>query len=319
MSAREMQPQLNLKGNQPMPSSKYAIASLSTALLSMGFSSANAADMAISGTPPATAKVGQQYNFQPSVGNANRSQLEFSYVNLPAWMGDYRKCGCLIGTPSEPGVYANIQIQAWDGEHFAQTPPFNITVQGTGAEAAPPQPLKISGSPSPSAVVGDYYSFAPTVVAPNGAALTYAIANKPSWTQFSTATGNLSGVPAASSVGTDAGISISVSDGAISATMPQFNIAVAAAAASVAGSATLTWAKPTLNTDGSPLINLAGYVVRYGTSTGALNNQISIGSPNSTDVEISNLSAGNWYFEVAAINTANVESQFSALASKAIP
>jgi hypothetical protein len=302
-----------------MPSLKYAMASLITALLSMTCFSANAAEMTISGTPPATVAVGQQYNFQPVVENANRSNLEFSYVNRPAWTPDFRHCGCLIGVPNEPGVYANIQIQAWDGEHFAQTPPFTITVQGANTAAATPQPLKISGSPSPTAVVGEFYSFAPTVVAPSGSAMTYAIANKPNWTQFSAATGSLSGVPAASSVGTDSGIMISVSDGAMSATLPQFNIAVAAAAAPDAGSAALSWSKPTQNTDGSPLTNLAGYVIRYGTSAAALNSQISIGSANSTDVEISNLAAGNWYFEVAAINSANVESQFSALASKAIP
>jgi hypothetical protein len=302
-----------------MPSLKYAMASLITALLSMTCFSANAAEMTISGTPPAVAAVGQQYNFRPSVANANVSQLEFSYVNRPDWTRAYRGCGCLIGVPNAPGVYANVQIQAWDGEHFAQTPPFTITVQGTKTESPAPQTLKISGSPSTTAVVGEFYNFAPTVVAPSGSALTYAISNRPNWTQFSAVTGSLSGVPAASSVGSDAGITISVSDGAMSATLPQFNIAVAAAAASVAGSATLSWAKPTQNTDGSPLTNLAGYVVRYGTSAAALSSQISIGSPNSTDVEISNLAAGNWYFEVAAINTSNVESQFSVMANKAIP
>jgi hypothetical protein len=300
-----------------MPSLKYAMASLTTALLSMTCFSANAAEMTISGTPPATATVGEQYDFRPSIDNANRSQLQFSYINRPDWTRAYGGCGCLIGVPTAPGVYANIRILAWDGEHFAQTAPFTITVHGT--KTASPQPLKISGSPSTAAEVGEFYNFAPTVVAPSGSALTYTIANKPGWTQFSAATGTLSGVPAANSVGTDTGVTISVSDGALSATLPQFNIAVAAAATPAAGSATLTWAKPTQNTDGSPLTNLAGYVVRYGTSAAALSSQISIGSPNSTDVEISNLAAGNWYFEVAAINTSNVESQFSALASKAVP
>jgi hypothetical protein len=312
-----MQRQFILKRNHPMPNLKYAMASSITALLSVTCFSANAAEMTISGTPPATATVGQQYSFRPVVENANRSHLVFSYVNLPAWTPPhYSKCGCLIGIPNAPGVFANIQIQAWDGEHFAQTRPFTITVQGTKTTA--PQPLKISGAPSSTAVVGKFYSFAPTVVAPSGAALTYAIANRPNWSQFSAATGSLSGVPTASSVGTDAGITIKVSDGAESATLPQFNIAVAAAAAPAAGSASLSWSKPTQNTDGSPLTDLAGYVIRYGTSAAALNSQISIGSPNSTDVEISNLAAGNWYFEVASINTADVESQFSAPISKAI-
>jgi hypothetical protein len=302
-----------------MPKLKYAVASLITALLSMTYFSAHAAEMTISGTPPATGTVGEQYSFRPVVNNANQSQLEYSYVNRPAWAPPhYSTCGCLIGVPNEPGVYANIQIQAWDGEHFAQTRPFTITVLGTNT-ASTPQPLKLSGSPPSTAVVGEFYNFSPTVVAPSGSALTYAIANRPSWTQFSAATGNLSGVPTASSVGTDAGVMISVSDGAMSATLPLFNIAVAAAAAPTAGSATLSWYKPTQNTDGTPLTNLAGYVIRYGTSAAALNSQISLGSPDSTDVEISNLSAGNWYFEVASINTSNVESQFSSLVSRVIP
>jgi hypothetical protein len=308
-----------LKGNQPMPSLKYAVASVITALLFMTCFSASAAEMTISGAPPATAAVGQQYSFSPVVDNANASQLEFSYVNRPAWMPNYRKCGCLIGVPNHPGVYADIQIQAWDGEHFAQTQPFTITVQGAKTAAQTTQPLKISGSPPSTAVVGEFYSFAPTVVAPAGSALTYAIVDKPNWTQFSAATGSLSGVPAATSVGTDTGITINVSDGAMSATLPQFNIEVTSATAPSVGSAILSWSKPTQNTDGSPLTNLAGYLVRYGSNAAALNSQISVGSADSTDIEISNLVAGNWYFEVAAINTAQAESQFSALASKAIP
>ena len=38
-------------------------------------------------------------------------------------------------TPMAPGVYPDIQIQAWDGEHFAVTAPFTITVLGVGTMA----------------------------------------------------------------------------------------------------------------------------------------------------------------------------------------
>jgi hypothetical protein len=37
------------------------------------------------------------------------------------------------------------------------------------------------------------------------------------------------------------------------------------------------------------------------------------------EVEIENLSAGVWYFEVAAVNSRNVESQFSQAVSKQMP
>jgi hypothetical protein len=87
-------------------------------------------------------------------------------------------------------------------------------------------------------------------------------------------------------------------------------------ASSPSGDATLSWSVPTENTNGSPLTNLTGYVVRYGTSTSALNSQLSV---KTNEVEIENLKAGTWYFEVASVNSANVESQFSMPVSKLIP
>jgi len=86
----------------------------------------------------------------------------------------------------------------------------------------------------------------------------------------------------------------------------------------VTGSAYITWSAPTQNTDGSPLTNLAGYVIQYGTSIASLNNQISIGSANSTNTEIENLSPGTWFFEIAAVNILNVEGQFSSIVSATI-
>jgi hypothetical protein len=175
--------------------------------------------------------------------------------------------------------------------------------------------LQISGAPATMAEVGQFYSFRPTVVASAGSSLTYAVANMPAWAQFSATTGTLSGTPSTGSVATDANIVVSVSNGAQSAALPAFNITVqpALVTPAVAGIASLSWAPPTGNTNGSPLTNLAGYVIRYGTSSTALNTQISVASASTTGMEITNLSPGNWYFEVAAINTANAEGQFSSI------
>jgi hypothetical protein len=291
---------------------KFKAAS-TTLLLSMIYFSATA-QMTISGTPPATATVGKEYYFVPVVQNANQKTLQFNYVSRPAWSADYMGSGAIIGTPTAPGVYSNIQIQAWDGEHFAETAPFTITVVGAGTT-----PLKISGTPATTATVGKFYSFTPTVVAPAGSSLTYSVSNKPSWTQFSSATGSLAGTPGAGNVATDSDIVMTVSDGAKSASLAAFNIAVQSASSGATGEATLSWSKPTDNTNGTPLNNLAGYVVRYGTNPAALTSQISVGSANTTDVEINNLSPGNWYFEVASVNTANMESEFSSAVSKTIP
>ncbi len=222
-----------------------------------------------------------------------------------------------MGTPTTPGVYANIQIGAWDGEHYAVLPPFTITVRGAGTPPPTVGTLQISGAPATTVMVGQFYSFRPTVVASPGSSLIYKVANKPSWAQFSTATGTLTGTPAAGNVATDPNIVISVSNGAKSAALSAFNIAVEPTVAP--GTANLSWSKPAQNTNGSPLTDLAGFIVRYGKSAAALTSQISVGSPNATNVEIGNLAAGSWFFEVAAVNAANVVGQFSALVGKVIP
>jgi len=191
-----------------------------------------------------------------------------------------------------------------------------FTLSAPGSTAAPvAQTLQISGTPAPTAEIGQFYSFRPTVVASAGSSLTYAVANKPAWAQFSATTGTLSGTPSTGSVATDANIVVSVSNGAQSAALPAFNITVQPA---LAGTASLSWSRPTENTNGTPLTDLAGYVIRYGTSSTALNNKISVASASATGAEITNLSPGNWSFAVSAINTANVESQLSAIVGKTI-
>ncbi len=217
----------------------------------------------------------------------------------------------------------------WDNEGYAYSANLigsSITWAGSaftlGASTAAPvaQTLQISGSPATAAEVGQYYSFSPTVMASTGSSLSYAVGNKPAWAQFSATTGTLSGTPSTGSAATDANIVVSVSNGAQSAALPAFNITVQPAPVTsvVPGTAILSWSPPTKNIDGSPLTNLAGYVVRYGTSSTALNNKLSVASASATGVEITNLSPGNWDFAVSAINTANVESRFSAIASKTI-
>jgi hypothetical protein len=175
--------------------------------------------------------------------------------------------------------------------------------------------LKISGTPATSAEVGRFYSFTPTVVASRGSTLRYSIANKPAWAQFSASRGTLSGTPTSNSIGSDANIRLSVTNGSTSASLPTFSIAVIQP---VVGTASLSWSPPTHNPDGSPLKDAAGYVIRYGSQLGALNTQISIGSANTTSAVIEKLTKGTWYFEIATINTAGVLSQFTSAVSAVI-
>lgn len=167
------------------------------------------------------------------------------------------------------------------------------------------QPPTISGNPPTSVTVGQAYAFQPTANDPEGHALQFSITNKPSWATFSATTGQLTGTPTASNVGSYPGISITVSDGTSTVSLPAFSIAVNP---SPIGTAELLWVPPTLNEDGSPVTNLAGYKVRYGQSPASLTQVVDIPTATTTSVRIEGLAAGIWYFTVSAYTTNGVES-----------
>lgn len=87
----------------------------------------------------------------------------------------------------------------------------------------------ISGTPATVAVSGSAYGFTPTASVPSGT-ISYAIANKPAWAGFNTATGALTGTPTASQVGTYGGIVISAVANGLTAQLAPFSITVTAPA-----------------------------------------------------------------------------------------
>jgi len=179
----------------------------------------------ISGSPPPTATVGRSYSFRPTASDANGDALTFSIANRPAWASFSSSTGRLSGAPGSTrvGTYSNIVISVSDGRASAALPPFSITVVAANS------PPTISGSPPPTATVGRSYSFRPNASDPNGDALTFSIANRPSWASFNSRTGRLSGTPGSTRVGTYPNIVISVSDGRASTALPAFTITVVAA------------------------------------------------------------------------------------------
>jgi hypothetical protein len=266
----------------------------------------------ITGTPPTSVTVGTAYSFQPTANDADGNPLTFSITNAPAWATFSTTTGRLQGTPtaSNVGTFGNIVIRVSDGQATAQLPAFSIIVN-----SAPNRAPVISGTPSTSVVAGTAYSFQPTASDPDGNSLTYSITNAPAWATFSTTTGRLQGTPTAANVGTYSNIVIRVSDGTASASLAAFNITVVAVAG---GSATLTWTPPTTNTNGTPLTNLAGYRVRWGTAAGNYPNAVTLNNPGLATYVVGNLAPGTYYFVVTALNSSGVESQFSNMASKTI-
>jgi hypothetical protein len=91
-------------------------------------------------------------------------------------------------------------------------------------------PLTVSGTPPTSAVVGKPYYFNPVASGGNGKTLKWSILHEPLWTGFQTTSGYLNGTPTAQYVGNVIGVTISVTDGTTTASLPSFNIHVAAAA-----------------------------------------------------------------------------------------
>ena len=78
-----------------------------------------------------------------------------------------------------------------------------------------------------------------------------------------------------------------------------------------AGTATINWTPPTENVDGSALTDLAGYHIHYGTASGNYTQTITVSNPGLTTYVVSNLTAGTYYFAVAAVNSSGIESPLS--------
>jgi len=77
------------------------------------------------------------------------------------------------------------------------------------------------------------------------------------------------------------------------------------------GSVTLSWTAPTARTDGSPLTNLAGYKIFYGRMSGIYDYRIDINNPGIVAYVVENLVSGDWYFAMAAYDSAGLESDRS--------
>lgn len=85
------------------------------------------------------------------------------------------------------------------------------------------------------------------------------------------------------------------------------------------GTATLSWSAPHTNADGSPLSDLAGFRVYYGTAHGKYSKSITVNSPSALRYTIENLPAGNtYYMTVTAFDTSGNESAASTEVSKSI-
>jgi hypothetical protein len=194
----------------------------------------------ISGVPATSVMVDQAYSFQPAAEDPDGDKLRFSISNRPSWASFSTSTGRLSGTPGTANIatYSNIVISVNDGTVTRSLPAFAIQVQGPNNRAP-----TISGTPATSVQATHTYTFQVSASDPDGDKLVYRINNKPRWATFSTASGRLSGTPAATDVGSYSNLIISVSDGRVSTSLPAFAITVTAPtnrAPTITGSAPTT-------------------------------------------------------------------------------
>jgi hypothetical protein len=191
----------------------------------------------------------------------------------------------------------------------------------SGSSSNPVAAIALQGVPPVSATVGSDYSFQPTVT-PSNTVITFTATGLPAWLSFDTRTGALSGTPAAKDQGTTGHIIIAASNGSSNASMTPFTIQVKALNSSpqsgTTGSVKLSWAAPTENTDGTPVTNLAGYHIYYGTSTDELTMSIDVVGATSTTYLVEGLLDGTYYFSVLAYNTEGADSGRSNITNKTI-
>jgi hypothetical protein len=263
--------------------------------------------LALKGAPSA-ATAGQKFEFAPQVSGTGGQKIAYGLKTNVSWLTIDRRTGVVTGTPSAKDVGSAYYVINVGNERKSAELAGSIHVN-----PAPNKAPTITGAPSINAVAGQAYTFAPKAADADGDKLTFSIQNKPSWALFNSATGALTGTPAAA--GSFKNIQISVSDGKATTALAAYNLTINPVKT---GNAQVTWTAPTQSVDGQALADLAGYRVLYGTSPDKLNQKLELPGASTTTVAIEELTSGTYYFAVKAYTSSGVESTLSEVAYKII-
>lgn len=114
-------------------------------------------------------------------------------------------------------------------------------------------------------------------------------------------------MPTPGDEGVYTGIRISASDGALMSSL-QFDVTVTSIGSS---SVILAWNPPTQNEDGSPLTDLGGYKIFYGTEPGDYTIEIRVENPGLSSYVVGNLTPTTYFFAAKSFNTNGVDSDFT--------
>lgn len=185
----------------------------------------------------------------------------------------------------------------------------------SGRSASSNRAPVISGRSPAETPADESFDFRPHADDADGDRLVFSVANKPAWARFNPETGRLHGTPALRDIGVYTGITIVVSDGQSSATLPAFELTVTEGSSDIV---TLAWDPPTQNEDGSHLRDLAGYRIYVGHDPDKLHRVIVLHNPGLTRYVIEHLRPATWYFAMTSFNQRGRESRRSATVSKRV-
>ncbi|MEL7039049.1 MAG: DUF4347 domain-containing protein, partial [Cyanobacteria bacterium J06592_8] len=171
-----------------------------------------------------TATEDDLYTYNITATDPDADVISINSIVLPDWLsftdnGD--GTAILTGTPTneQVGTPQTVQLQVTDGE-LTEIQDFNIAVNNTNDAPT------ISGTPATSVDENSPYNFLPIANDIDGDLLTFSIENLPSWAAFNTETGEVSGTPTDTDIGTTLDIIIGISDGVEIVSLPAFNLTV---------------------------------------------------------------------------------------------
>lgn len=188
---------------------------------------------------------------------------------------------------------------------------FTASIAAAAQLSASDGRITITGKPGAAVVQNTQYDFQPQADSIRNVPLRFSVTGKPRWATFERHTGRLSGMPSEGDVGQSDTVQIAVSDGSSTVALPVFEVVVVAYGER---QVTLAWQPPALNENGTPLTNLAGHRIYWGTIKNEYPNAIEIDNPGLATYVVDNLVPNTYYFVTTAFSSTGMESEYSNVA-----
>lgn len=231
---------------------------------------------------------------------------------LPLVLCSFTLSGCLtVNVPEKEHTNSEQEQIEEPNAQAPNSPDDNSNPDAPNNQNDVPDPIMnsaptISGTPNTTVEINLAYTFQPIALDNDKDNLSFNINNLPVWASFNNQTGELFGTP--DSVNSYKSIVISVTDGTHTTLLEAFDINVALP---TPFEVTINWLAPTEDENNQALTEFGGYKVYYGNFQGSEDQSITITDPNKSQANITNLSAGDYFFTMVALSTSGAESDKS--------